>query len=43
MSFRFDTGPSLLLLPQQYRDAFAAIGKWIASFIASLTLLQLCI
>ncbi len=27
MSFRFDTGPSLLLLPQQYRDAFAAIGK----------------
>lgn len=24
--FRFDTGPSLLLLPQKYRDAFTAMG-----------------
>ncbi|KAL3685310.1 hypothetical protein R1sor_003332 [Riccia sorocarpa] len=26
-TFRFDTGPSLLLLPQKYRDAFAALGE----------------
>ncbi|BBM99205.1 phytoene desaturase (3,4-didehydrolycopene-forming) [Marchantia polymorpha subsp. ruderalis] len=25
--FRFDTGPSLLLLPQKYRDAFTAMGE----------------
>jgi hypothetical protein len=33
MSFRFDTGPSLLLLPQQYRDAFAAIGETLDDYV----------
>ncbi|KAL2653442.1 hypothetical protein R1flu_021570 [Riccia fluitans] len=33
-SFRFDTGPSLLLLPQKYRDAFAALGEDMDDYIS---------
>lgn len=31
-TFRFDTGPSLLLLPQKYRDAFTAMGTKSSAF-----------
>lgn len=37
-SFRFDTGPSLLLLPQKYRDAFTNMGT---KFTRNLTILHM--
>ncbi|CAM6092932.1 unnamed protein product [Calypogeia fissa] len=32
-TFRFDTGPSLLLLPQKYRDAFTAMGEKLEDYV----------
>lgn len=31
--YRFDTGPSLLLFPEKYREAFAALGSPIESHV----------
>ena len=31
--YRFDTGPSLLLFPDKYRECFAALGEDIADHV----------